>query len=89
MLTPSELKFLYSEDELRSDQVIFKAARKTLVAEGQITSVATRDLTVSYGVPPTLPGVDSALKNIAKALQMIDPVTHGTDLIRVRRLFSL
>lgn len=89
MLSPSELKTLYTESELLSLKETLKSQRSTLLNGGTITSVQTRDLSVQYGVPATVEGVDSILSTIAKALQMIDPRTYGTDLLRLRRKYIL
>jgi hypothetical protein len=89
MLTPAEFKTLYTEGELLTLRDTLKTQRTALLSGGTITAVNTRDLSVTYGVPATVDGVDSVLSAIAKALQMIDPATYGTNLLRVRRKYIL
>lgn len=89
MLSPTELKTLYTEGELLTLKETLKTQRSTLLNGGTISSIQTRDLSVSYGVPATVDGIDSILSGIAKALQMIDPNTYGTDLLKLRRKYII
>jgi len=89
MLSPAELKATYTEAELLGLRSTLKTQRASLLSGGTITSVQTRDLSVSYGIPATIEGVEQALINIAKALQMINPNFYGTDLLRLRRKYII
>lgn len=89
MLTPIELKTLYTEQELLTLKDTLKTQRSALLSGGTISSVQTRDLSVQYGIPTDIEGIDASLMNVAKALQMLDPATYGTDLLRVHRKYII
>jgi hypothetical protein len=90
MLTPTELNTLYTEAELLTFRDALKTQRTNILGGSGISSVQTRDLSVQFGVgTDTIEQVDSALGLLARALQMKDPTTYGTSLLRVRRKYII
>lgn len=89
MLTSTELAIIYTEPELLSQMQSLKLLRNSVSTSGTISTVQTRDLTVSYGNLSKVEDIDKALRGIAGALYILSPSAYPNPAGKVLRYYTV
>jgi len=89
MLSPREIAALYTEEELLNSISTLKVQRASLLNGQSIQATNTPDVGITFNVGAvTIESIDMALRDIAAALQILNPNIYGNSLTKVKRYYT-
>ena len=89
MLSPYEIAALYSEEELLNSIASLKTQRASLLNGQSIQSTNTPDVGITFNVGGVnIESIDLNLRNLAAALQILNPNVYGKSLTKVKRYYT-
>lgn len=90
MLSPREIAALYTEEELLNSISTLKVQRAALLSGQSIQSTNTPDVGITFNTGAvTIESIDFDLRNIAAALQILNPDVYGNSLTKVKRYYTV